>query len=133
MTASGASTYSWNGGLGTANPLAITPTSTSNYSITGPMETDAQDTSSIAVTVNPLPNAQITQFSNATCGLSNGSATATGGSAYLWSNGQTTAAISGLTPNTYSVTVSSAAGCSSTVSVTITNIPGRNGYCHFHQ
>jgi gliding motility-associated-like protein len=56
--------------------------------------------------------------------INNGSATATGGSTYLWSNGQINATTIGLAPGNYSVTVTSAAGCSSTASAAIINIPG---------
>ena len=56
---------------------------------------------------------------------SSGMATAivTGGTPpfnYLWNTGATTAAISGLPPGTYSVTVSDAAGCDGTASIGIT-------------
>ena len=55
-------------------------------------------------------------------GASDGSATviASGGAApytYLWSNSMTSSTISGLSPGTYSVTVTDDAGCSSIDSV----------------
>ncbi|OFX37843.1 MAG: hypothetical protein A2X08_06010 [Bacteroidetes bacterium GWA2_32_17] len=67
-----------------------------------------------------------TSFNNVTCnGANNGTATATPtiGSApyyYTWSNAETTATISNLTPGTYSVTVTTDISCSATASVTIT-------------
>jgi gliding motility-associated-like protein len=123
LTAAGASTYSWSGGLGTTNPLTVTPIATTTYTVTGTDANGCTNTSGITITVDPFPNAQITP-KQAACGLSNGSATATGGTSYLWNNGQATATISGLAPNTYSVTVTSAAGCSSSASTTIVNMPG---------
>ena len=43
---------------------------------------------------------------------------------YLWSNSETTASITNLSPGTYSVTVTDASGCSESVSVTIaTGVP----------
>ncbi|RME95347.1 MAG: hypothetical protein D6772_13310, partial [Bacteroidetes bacterium] len=61
---------------------------------------------------------------DATCGDSNGSATvvASGGNApysYNWSNGGSTATINGLDGGTYSVTVTSANGCTATGAVTV--------------
>lgn len=58
-------------------------------------------------------------------GAASGSATvvATGGSSpftYLWSNGATSATINGLTPGTYSVTVTAVTGCTVNASVVIT-------------
>lgn len=67
--------------------------------------------------------ASITVNSNATCGNNNGSATAvpSGGNGsfkYAWSNSDSTATVSNLSGNNYSVTVSSQ-GCSASASATI--------------
>ncbi len=124
LTAAGAATYVWSGGLGTTNPLTVSPLSTITYLVTGTDINGCTGTSNLVVTVNPLPNPTISPFSPATCGLNNGSATATGGAGYIWSNGQATATITGLAPAVYNVTVTSAAGCSNTNTVTIGNIPG---------
>ncbi|HRI27281.1 MAG TPA: T9SS type A sorting domain-containing protein [Chitinophagales bacterium] len=61
---------------------------------------------------------------NASCGLNNGSATATatGGVApyaYLWNTGQTSATINALAPGTYSVTATDAAGNQAAQTVTV--------------
>ncbi|MGD0711305.1 MAG: gliding motility-associated C-terminal domain-containing protein, partial [Bacteroidales bacterium] len=122
LFAGGAASYLWSTGS-TNTYIVESPASTTPYTVTG---TTAGCSAAVTgtITVNPLPNAQITPFAPATCGLNNGSATATGGTTYLWSSGQTTATITHLAPGTYSVTVTSAAGCSSTTSVIINNIPG---------
>jgi len=121
LVASGATSYTWCTGPTTAT-LNISPTTTTTYTVTG---TDGGCTASATgvVTVNPSPNAQISPFSPATCNLINGSATATGGTSYVWNTGPTTATITGLAAGTYTVTVSDGSGCSSTTSVTINNIP----------
>lgn len=60
---------------------------------------------------------------NGSCSNNNlGSATATGGSSYVWSNGATTANISGLAAGTYTVTATNNSGCTDTEEVTITNV-----------
>jgi len=66
---------------------------------------------------------------DATCGSSNGSATANpnGGTApyqYLWSNGGTTATISNIAAGAYVVTVTDASGCTSTRNITVANSSG---------
>jgi len=124
LTASGAAIYSWSNGLGNVSLVTVSPSSTTTYSITGTNTTGCLSTTSTTITINPLPNAQISSLRQATCGLNNGNATATGGVSYLWSSGQSTAAITGLAPDTYSVTVTSAAGCTSSNSVTIIGVAG---------
>jgi len=89
----------------------------------------------IDVTEPPQLNAIITGTSNyngfgVSCnGGSDGTATAAGnggtpGYTYLWSDGQTTAQATGLSPGTYTCTVTDANGCPETTSlVTISNPP----------
>jgi gliding motility-associated-like protein len=122
--ANGASTYQWNNGLGNANIVIAAPSFTTTYSITGTNITGCTSTANLTVIVNPLPIAQISSIRQSTCGLKNGSATATGGASYLWSNGQSTTTVAGLAPQTYSVTVTNAMGCSSSNSLTIINVAG---------
>lgn len=62
----------------------------------------------------------------------NGSATATAANgtppySYSWSNGASTATISGLAPGSYSVTVNDGGGCAATASVTILDVTPCNG------
>ncbi|MEI6123366.1 MAG: HYR domain-containing protein [Bacteroidota bacterium] len=56
LTASGSDSYEWSDGLGTDNPLTVSPTTTTTYTVTG---TTAGETSSasITVSVNNLPAA----------------------------------------------------------------------------
>ncbi|MFN4253893.1 MAG: MopE-related protein [Saprospiraceae bacterium] len=122
LTASGGDTFAWNTGATTA---AIT-VGAGTYTVTA---TDAAGcTGSATATVTTVGgnvNAYITRNNNVSChGGANGKATAsaTGSSApysYLWSNGATTAVNDGLTAGTYTVTVTSATGCTNSASVTI--------------
>jgi len=69
---------------------------------------------------------------NPTCGLCDGQATitASGGQSpytYLWNNGQNTAAVTNLCAGLYSVDIKDAAGCTTNVSVPVSNSTGPSG------
>ncbi|HNW99220.1 MAG TPA: gliding motility-associated C-terminal domain-containing protein [Bacteroidales bacterium] len=125
LTATGTagSTFAWSSGE-TSATTTVTPTSTTTYTVTA---TDGGCTATAQVTVNTLspPTIQITT-TLATCGLSDGSATATGGGTYAWSTNptQTTATASGIPAGTYTVTVTGTNGCTATASALVTNIYG---------
>ena len=73
------------------------------------------------LTVADVPSLTVS-VQDATCAGNDGTVTATAtgvGLSYAWSNGATTAAISNLTPGTYTVTVTSAGGCSSVADATV--------------
>ena len=82
----------------------------------------------ICITVNPTVEV-VCNPTNGDCsnnGVGAVSTSITGGTApftYAWSNGATTAGISGLTPGQYSVTVTDANGCVADCSVTIVSEP----------
>ena len=118
LSASGGVTYEWSTGQGTSS-IFVTPTTTTTYTVT---VTDAQgctDTDQVtvfvsSVTANAGPDQTICLGENATL-------TASGGSSYQWSNGQSTASIT-VSPNTtttYTVTVTNAQGCTDTDNVTV--------------
>ncbi|MFN0176485.1 MAG: choice-of-anchor V domain-containing protein [Saprospiraceae bacterium] len=81
---------------------------------------------SVVVNQSPSVTANISASTNVSCnGGSNGSATvsASGGNgifSYLWSNGATTATISGLAAGTYIAIVTDGENCTASVSATIT-------------
>jgi large repetitive protein len=84
----------------------------------------------VMVTVSPLPAATITPSGPTTfCTGGSVTLTASAGASYLWSNGETTPSITVSDAGNYSVTVTSAAGCSATSSattVTLTAPPAVN-------
>ncbi|HLP20349.1 MAG TPA: T9SS type A sorting domain-containing protein, partial [Chitinophagales bacterium] len=124
VTATGGSnyTYLWSNGQTTATATAL---GAGNFSVTVTDSKGCTANASAAVTTPNGPQASATA-TNVTCfGLNNGSvdATVTGGTApltYAWSNtAQTTVDISGLAPNTYTLTVTDNAGCSFSVAATV--------------
>ncbi|MCB8929721.1 MAG: gliding motility-associated C-terminal domain-containing protein [Bacteroidia bacterium] len=119
-------TYIWSDGSTNATAVNL---ANQNYTVT---VTD-QHNCSKSVTVNipsTLPiTASVSSFQNVTCyGDSTGSIQITAGGGtppltYLWSNGATTANISQLTAGTYTVTITDAVQCTTTITQTITQNP----------
>ena len=103
LTASGGESYLWSTGE-TTQSIVVSPMATSTYTVIVSNEFSS-DTDEVTVTVNPLPNVQVTGDVSILQGdfvtLS-----ATGANSYLWNNGATEPNIA-VSPNvttTYSVT-----------------------------
>ncbi len=98
------------------------------YTVTVTLANGCSDTNeSITITQDiAVPTAGITPPSTTilTCSVTSINLTATGGGSYSWSDGVTivgtTATLNVTAPATYTVTVTSANGCSDTESITIT-------------
>ncbi|MBW7868419.1 MAG: gliding motility-associated C-terminal domain-containing protein [Brumimicrobium sp.] len=124
ITASGATSYTWSGGLGSNPSVTVTPASNQTYTVTG-SQNGCTNTASVNVTVNAKPTVNIGTKADVTCnGANNGTATATasgnGPFSYTWSpSGGNGAIASGLAPGTYTVSVTDGNGCINTSSVVI--------------
>lgn len=123
LSGTGSGTFIWSPSTGLscttcANPVA-TPSITTTYtfSITASCGTNSD---TVTITVNSLPTVSITG-SNTICPGANATLTASGGTNYSWSTGASTSMIivSPTTATNYTVTVSSAGGCSKDTSVTV--------------
>lgn len=107
----------------TGTNVVSTPGTDITYTVTG---TDGTNTvsASVAIAVSPAIDLEMSSTPGID-GTATGTATAfvmEGGIApftYLWSNGATTATISGLEPGAYIVWVTDAAGCEATAAVTV--------------
>ncbi len=120
LTASGAASYVWSTGATTAL-INVAPTATTTYTVTGTTN-GCTAVGTVTVTVNPLPTVTVTPAAPAICLGGTATLTANGAASYVWSTGATTAAIN-VTPlvtTTYTVTGTSAAGCTSVATVTVT-------------
>jgi len=120
--------FGWNypGGANQTSLVGI-PAGTYIFTVT----TTTCTKSDTVVLVNPsrvvvtVPNDTFTSCSANNLGtLSAGVTGGTAGYTYLWSNGSTTAAISGLTPGTYSVIVTDSHGCTGSATATVTRLQG---------
>ncbi|MCW3076623.1 MAG: psrP3 [Bacteroidetes bacterium] len=119
LTASGASTYSWNTG---ASSSSITINSPGNYVVTGVNASGCTNSKTITVTSGPSPTINISG-TNTICVGSAAVLTANGANTYTWNTGQQSSGISVSPPATtvYSVTGSSpGVTCSSTQTVVVT-------------
>ncbi|HEY4798919.1 MAG TPA: SprB repeat-containing protein, partial [Bacteroidia bacterium] len=117
--------YSWNNGQTTQNATGLLA---GNYSVTATDDNGCVSTQTISLSQPTLLTSTPSHVNNVCNGGSKGSASVvvSGGSppySYTWSNGATTAQISNLTSQTYSVTVTDDNNCTVTNTFSITQ-PG---------
>ena len=127
LTASGATSYTWNpGGLNTAS-IAVNPTVTTTYTVTGTTTLVCSGTKTVTLVVNPTPT--LTAVSNPAAICVGGSATLTssGATSYTWMPGSLTGATVTVSPaitTIYTVTGSNGSCSSSrTVQTTVNSVP----------
>ena len=134
ITASGASTYSWSPATGlsasTGATVTCNATATTTYTITGTNGSGCVSAATKTITVNALPVLTVTPVSSAICSGSSTGITASGASSYSWSPATGLSATSGATvtcnttsARTYTITGTSASGCSSSTTQAITVNP----------
>jgi len=118
LTASGATTYSWTGGI--SNGVVFSPTTAASYTVTG-YNACGTSTAVTSVSVHPLPPvvASITQPS--VCTGNTVVTLATGAQTYTWSHGGANGAPLFPSATTmYTVTGTSALGCTAQAMVGVT-------------
>ena len=120
LSGSGASSYSWTGGITNNTPFAATTTTT--YTVTGTDGNGCQNTDNVTVTVNALPTVDAGADASICIGNST-TITATGASTYSWDQSLGAGASHSVSPTantTYTVTGTDGNGCVNTDAVTIT-------------
>jgi hypothetical protein len=120
LTATGASTYSWNTGP-TTPAISVSPTVTTTYSVVGTGTNACSNTSVRTITVNNLPVVSASPSSTIICTGQTATLTASGASTYTWNPGGAGSSIS-VSPTvttTYSVTGTATTNCSNTSMVTL--------------
>ncbi|MBK0404566.1 gliding motility-associated C-terminal domain-containing protein [Adhaeribacter sp. BT258] len=131
LTAAGGTSYTWSDGTNTfaGSTLTVTPAATTTYSVSGTGITGCNGANSITITVNPPPTVDA-GTNRSICQGSPVTLTATGASAYSWTDGISTFTgnninVTPATTTTYTVTgTNSVSGCFNTDQVTITVVPG---------
>jgi gliding motility-associated-like protein len=122
LTASGATTYTWTGGINT-NTINVNPASTTVYSVSGTVGSCTGSTTS-TVTVIGQPTISITG-NTSICSGSSTTLTANGANTYTWAaGGQLTATVSLNPSSTTDYTITGSNGvCSSTTTATVSVTP----------
>ncbi|MEZ5045592.1 MAG: hypothetical protein R2831_01225 [Chitinophagaceae bacterium] len=123
LTGTGASSYVWNPGAIGGNNVVVAPSSATTYTVIGLDGNGCTKTNTVAIAVNPKPTVSITSSANSVCNGSSVSLTGNGASTYVWNPGGLTGTTVSPTVNgntTYTVTGTSALGCTNTATKTIT-------------
>ncbi|MBL0294742.1 MAG: T9SS type A sorting domain-containing protein [Saprospiraceae bacterium] len=118
LTASGGASYTWSSG---ENTSSINPTVAGDYSVTITTAEGCNATGVATLVVNPLPI--VTTTNSTVCIGTQGTLTASGGASYVWSNGVTTSNNVTSVAGTYTVTISSAEGCTAVGNATLVTNP----------
>jgi hypothetical protein len=113
LTANGANTYTWST-TATSPAISLSPTVTTNYTVTGTDVNNCMNTGMAQITVNALPT--ITVNSATICAGSTTAITANGANTYTWNTSATTATItpSPTVTTNYTVAGTDVNGCVST-------------------
>jgi hypothetical protein len=119
LNGGGASTYSWSGGV--TNGVSFIPTATATYTVTGTSSAGCTNTATTAVILDTLPTVTATSSSSSVCAGTSVSLNGGGATTYSWSGGVTNGVSFIPTATaTYTVTGTSAAGCTNTAATTVT-------------
>ncbi len=135
ITASGATSYTWSPSIWlsatTGSNVITTPLATITYTIVGTQGAHCIDSTTVVITVNPVPVISVKATDSSICsGGGITTLTASGANTYKWSpatglNKTTGSTVTAKPPGTvtYTVTGSNASGCSDTASIVITVLP----------
>ncbi|MCW3078235.1 MAG: conserved repeat domain protein [Bacteroidetes bacterium] len=125
LTSSGASSYSWNPGNIVGANATVSPTITTNYTVTG-LSGNCTGSAVISVSVNNGPPITMSANPGIICSGSGSTLTASGALSYTWSPGALTGSIISVTPSSstvYSVVGTNGSGCTTTQTVSLTVTP----------
>lgn len=122
LTASGATSYSWNQGLAAGATKSVTPSFTKTYIVTGLNAEGCKDSDTLKVIVNELPVVTLQANKTTICNGQTVNLVASGASSYAWNNGLTAGSTKTVNPSTttqYIVTGTDANGCTGADTISI--------------
>jgi len=138
LTASGATTYTWNSGS-TTNPLAVSPIVPTTYTVTGTGSNGCMNTATVTQNVNALPTVSASSSTVSLCIGSTATLTAGGANTYTWSTGSNTnpLMVSPTVNTTYTVTGANSNGCINSTTITQNvsncNTTGISAYVNYNE
>lgn len=127
LLALGATNYTWSPGSSVGNTLAITPSVTTTYTVTGTNAAGCTNTAATTITVNPTPTIAIVASSNTLCSGSSVTLTSSGAVNYICLPGAQTGSAIAVSPTvntTYTITGINGSGCTDTETISITIAAG---------
>ncbi len=120
ISGTGGTTYTWSPAI-TDGAAFTPPLGTTVYTVIGTAANGCTNTATRSITVTPLPTLTVNTSNSVICNGNATSLTASGASTYTWSNGVANgASFSPTVTADYTVTATSAAGCTNTAVRTIT-------------
>ncbi|MFY7886013.1 MAG: beta strand repeat-containing protein, partial [Dolichospermum sp.] len=127
LAASGASTYTWNPGALTGTNIAVTPTTTTTYTVDGNNGSGCISSQTITISVTPNPTVIATANPTLVCFGSASTLTASGATTYTWMPMSVfgTSVVATPTANTTYTLLGDNGGCvgTTTIAVNMTPLP----------
>ncbi|MBA4241337.1 MAG: hypothetical protein C0448_11460 [Sphingobacteriaceae bacterium] len=123
LTATGASTYTWNPGSLTGNTVTVSPISTTIYTATGTTSLGCVDSKTISLTVNANPTVTAVASSSAICSGATATLTGSGALTYTWNPGALSGSVAVVSPSAttnYTLIGTNASGCTNTKTISVT-------------
>jgi len=118
LTATQGNSYVWSDGS-TSQSITVSQGGTYDVTVTFPGGCSGSSATPFTVTAVTPPTASIANTADTLCQGAQSTLTASGGTAYMWSTGDSTAAINVGSTGSYSVTVTDANGCTDVASQAI--------------
>ena len=122
LNASGAQNYVWTPANQTGSSISVSPSATTTYTVTGSNAFGCSNSAQVQVTVNSVPAVSVSATQAAICAGASTTLTASGADIYTWMPGNLSGNSITVSPSattTYTVTGTTANGCSAAATYTV--------------